>query len=88
MTSPVTPNSWQEWRSRTPARLALGRAGSGMPTDETLRFGWAHAMARDAIHAALDLDKLDAELQADGWIVERVRSRATDRTEYKNTRGN
>ncbi len=80
--SPVTPNPWQEWRARTPARLALGRAGSGMPTDETLRFGWAHAMARDAIHAALDLDKLEAELQADGWTVERVRSRATDRTEY------
>ncbi len=80
--SPVTPNPWQEWRARTPARLALGRAGAGMPTDETLRFGWAHAMARDAIHAALDLDKLDSELQADGWTVERVRSRATDRTEY------
>ncbi|MEB0111959.1 ethanolamine ammonia-lyase subunit EutC [Variovorax sp. RTB1] len=80
--SPVTPNPWHEWRARTPARLALGRAGSGMPTDETLRFGWAHAMARDAIHAALDLDKLEAELQADGWTVERVRSRATDRTEY------
>ena len=80
--SPVTLDPWQQWRSQTPARLALGRAGSGLPTDETLRFGWAHAMARDAIHAALDLDRLEAELRADGWTVERVRSRATDRTEY------
>ena len=78
----VTPNPWQEWRKSTPARLALGRAGAGMPTDETLRFGWAHAMARDAIHAALDLDRLEAELRADGWQVERVRSRAPDRTTY------
>ena len=43
----VTPDPWAQWRSATPARLALGRAGAGMPTDETLRFGWAHAMARD-----------------------------------------
>ena len=80
--SPVTPNPWQDWRSATPARLALGRAGAGMPTDETLRFGWAHAMARDAIHAALDVDTLDAELRADGWDVARVHSRAEDRTTY------
>ena len=80
--SSVTPNPWQNWRAATPARLALGRAGAGMPTDETLRFGWAHAMARDAIHAALDVDRLDAELRADGWGVARVHSRAEDRTTY------
>lgn len=80
--SPITPNPWQEWRAATPARLALGRAGAGMPTDETLRFGWAHAMARDAIHAALDAEKLEAALRADGWAVERVHSRAPDRTTY------
>jgi ethanolamine ammonia-lyase small subunit len=80
--SPVTPNPWSQWRSATPARLALGRAGSGMPTDETLRFGWAHAMARDAIHAALDVDALAAALSAQRWEVARARSRAADRTEY------
>jgi len=78
----VTPNPWAQWRSATPARLALGRAGAGMPTDETLRFGWAHAMARDAIHAALDVDALDATLQEQHWPVMRARSRAEDRTTY------
>lgn len=78
----VTPNPWQDWRRATPARLALGRAGAGMPTDETLRFGWAHAMARDAIHAALDVDKLEAELKARQWQVEQVHSQAPDRTTY------
>ncbi|KQP37053.1 ethanolamine ammonia-lyase subunit EutC [Pseudorhodoferax sp. Leaf274] len=85
MTQPipgVTPDPWQDWRAATPARLALGRAGQGMPTDETLRFGWAHAMARDAIHAALDTDALAAELQAGGWDTRTVRSRAADRTSY------
>ena len=80
--SPVTASPWHAWRAATPARLALGRAGSGMPTDETLRFGWAHAMARDAIHAALDADALARMLQAQGWPVARARSRAADRTTY------
>lgn len=79
---PVTPDPWQAWRAATPARLALGRAGSGMPTDETLRFGWAHAMARDAIHAALDADALTRSLEEDGWSVLRARSQAPDRATY------
>ena len=78
----VTPDPWRDWRRATPARLALGRVGTGMPTDETLRFGWAHAMARDAIHAALDVDALAVQLEAQGWAVERVRSRAVDRATY------
>lgn len=53
-----------------------------MPTAETLRFGWAHAMARDAIHAALDLDELDRQLRDQGWPCLHVRSRAEDRTAY------
>lgn len=80
--SAVTADRWTDWRRFTPARLALGRAGSGMPTDETLRFGWAHAMARDAIHAALDVDSLESRLCGQQWQVVRTRSRAPDRTTY------
>lgn len=78
----VTASPWGAWRSATPARLALGRAGAGMPTDEVLRFGWAHAMARDAIHAALDVPALESALRDGGWAVARARSRAPDRTAY------
>lgn len=78
----VTRSPWSEWRQATPARLALGRAGAGMPTDEVLRFGWAHAMARDAIHAALDVPALEDSLRAGGWEVAQARSRAPDRTSY------
>ncbi len=60
----VTPSPWRDWRQATPARIALGRAGAGMPTDEVLRFGWAHALARDAVHAALDVPALEAQLRA------------------------
>ncbi len=79
---PVNPSPWNDWRKATPARVALGRTGAGMPTDEVLRFGWAHAMARDAIHAALDVEALALSLNAQGWETMQVRSRATDRTIY------
>jgi len=79
---PVTPSPWGEWRSVTPARPALGRVGAGMPTEEVLRFGWAHAMARDAVHAALDVPALQAALHAQGWSTAQVRSRAPDRVTY------
>jgi len=82
MSDIVTPNDWHSWRAATPARLALGRAGAGMPTDETLRFGWAHAMARDAIQAPLDVNALRATLSGQGWAVAQVRSRAADRATY------
>lgn len=81
-TDVVTQSPWRDWRQATPARIALGRAGAGMPTDEVLRFGWAHAMARDAIHAALDVPALEASLRAQGWEVAQARSRAPDRTRY------
>lgn len=80
--SSVTENPWADWRRLTPARLALGRVGAGMPTDEVLRFGWAHAMARDAIHTPLDARVLEDSLRARGWNVLQVRSRASDRAMY------
>jgi ethanolamine ammonia-lyase small subunit len=78
----VTQSPWADWRNVTPARLALGRVGAGMPTDEVLRFGWAHAMARDAINAAFDTEALETVLHAQGWNVSHARSRAGDRTTY------
>ncbi|MGE0801368.1 MAG: ethanolamine ammonia-lyase subunit EutC [Lautropia sp.] len=78
----VTPATWSAWRASTPARIALGRAGAAMPTDETLRFGLAHARARDAVHAALDTDALAAALAAAGWPTARARSCAGDRATY------
>jgi ethanolamine ammonia-lyase small subunit len=84
MTTPTTPaaDPWAELRRHTPARIALGRCGTGMPTAEVLKLASAHAQARDAVHVALDVAALRSQLQADGWATEQVASRAASREEY------
>jgi ethanolamine ammonia-lyase small subunit len=62
--------------------VALGRAGSGLPTRELLRFELAHAQARDAVAQPLDLASLRTELAATGLPVLHVASRAADRRAY------
>jgi ethanolamine ammonia-lyase small subunit len=42
-------------RARTPARLLVGRAGAAYRTDTQLELREAHAAARDAVRAELDL---------------------------------
>lgn len=78
----AAPDPWAALRRHTPARLALGRAGTGLPTDEVLRFAAAHAQARDAVHVPLDVAALDTELRAGGWAPVAVHSRAADRDAY------
>lgn len=78
----VIANPWQALRRHTPARIALGRAGPALPTQEVLDFGLAHARARDAVHCALDVDRLERELKAAGYAPLRVRSQAPDRATY------
>lgn len=77
-----TPDPWDDLRAYTAARLALGRAGSSMPTAELLRFGFAHAQARDAVHVQLDTHALADALAADGLPTLQVHSAAVDRASY------
>jgi len=75
-------DAWGALRRFTPARIALGRSGPALPTAEVLRFGLAHARARDAVHAALDGEALAATLAAAGHPAGLVHSAAADRTTY------
>jgi ethanolamine ammonia-lyase small subunit len=79
---PVAADPWAALRALTPARIALGRAGASLPTEEVLRFGVAHALARDAVHQPLDVDRLESDLRAGGWDTVRAHSRARDRRMY------
>jgi ethanolamine ammonia-lyase small subunit len=67
-------------RSRTPARVALGHAGAGLPTAALLDFQLDHARARDAVHECLDQERLAADLAP--LAVLRVHSQAPDRSAY------
>lgn len=79
--SAVTPNPWEKLRQFTAARIALGRAGTSMPTQPQLAFAQAHAQARVAVHREVNFDALERELQAWGAVV-RLHSAAHDRPTY------
>ena len=68
--------------SLTPARVALGRTGASLTTEEVLRFQLAHAEARDAVHIRLDSEALAAGIMALGCDVVRVETPATRREVY------
>lgn len=91
MTDPITtpppsfgplPDPWADLRAHTAARLALGRAGTAIPTRALLDFGLAHAQARDAVHLPLDGDALAQRLAGLGGTTLQVASRAPDRATY------
>lgn len=69
-------------RTATRARVALGRAGDGLPTGRLLEFRAAHAAARDAVHTPLDVPAVVSALGETGLDVLEVTSAAPDRTTY------
>lgn len=77
-----TTDRWQALRALTPARIGLGRSGNALPTAELLRFGLAHARARDAVQRALDGAQLACALEDAGYPTVRVHSAAPDRRHY------
>lgn len=78
----IADEVWRRFARLTPARIALGRTGAGLPTDATLNLALAHAQARDAVHASLDTGELAAGLDALGLETLTVASRAVSRQSY------
>jgi ethanolamine ammonia-lyase small subunit len=77
--TPAPPDPFAILRQATTARVGLGRAGQGLPTAPMLAFQLAHARARDAVHAALDIEALRDALGEPAIL---VRSAAPDRAAY------
>ncbi len=75
---------WAVLRRATRARVALGRAGDGLPTARWLEFRAAHAAARDAVHTALDAGLVRTALADAGVVLDvlEVHSEAPDRATY------
>ncbi len=78
----LNPTRAAELRAYTPARIALARTGASLTTRDALDLTLAHAQARDAVHAALSLPTLLAELHARNLPVLSVKSAAPDRATY------
>ncbi len=80
---PVDPqNPWLNLRNLTPARIALGRTGTSLPTQAQLDFQYAHAQARDAVHLAFDHQGIRAQLSERDRESLLLHSAATDRHSY------
>jgi len=76
---PAQADPWQQLRSLTSARIALGRAGTSLPTAAQLDFQYAHAQARDAVHTPFDRELLAASLNGQALL---LHSAASDRHVY------
>ncbi len=81
---PEPPDLWAGARLVTPARIGLPRAGASLATSAQLAFRLAHARARDAVHAELDLPRLlnDVAGLAGGCAPLVLDSAAADRQTY------
>ncbi len=76
-------------RNHTPARVSLPTTGNSIATTEVLNFQLAHAQARDAVHATLDLHSFTHRLQTELPILSeksipilQLRTNAPDRIAY------
>ncbi|ANC01557.1 MULTISPECIES: ethanolamine ammonia-lyase subunit EutC [Pseudomonas] len=80
--TPTHDNPWLALRNLTPARIALGRTGTSLPTGAQLDFQFAHAQARDAVHLPFDHAGLRQQLSDRGRDSLLLHSAAADRHQY------
>jgi len=75
----TTSDPFAALRRATTARVGLGRAGQGLPTAPMLAFQLAHARARDAVHAGLNIRALQDAIGMPSLV---IHSAAPDRAAY------
>ncbi|MEF2230723.1 MAG: ethanolamine ammonia-lyase subunit EutC [Pseudodesulfovibrio sp.] len=80
--SPLHEDGWRSLKSFTDARIALGRAGTSLPTAAHLAFQLDHARARDAVHLPLDVKGFLDSLAGIGLTPVELHSRVADRRQY------
>lgn len=80
--TPAQADAWQQLRALTSARIALGHAGTSLPTAAQLDFQFAHAQARDAVHLPFDHQALSEQLNGRQRETLTVHSSAQDRNIY------
>jgi ethanolamine ammonia-lyase small subunit len=76
------PEIVRKIRARTPARLLVGRAGAAYRTSTQLDLREAHAAARDAVRAELDLQSVFGADFVERWGLFEVHTSASEKNEY------
>ena len=79
---PANENLWAALRRHTAARIGLQRSGASLSTAPLLDIQLAHARARDAVHAPLDVAALEAGLAPLGLPVLRIASAVEDKQTF------
>jgi ethanolamine ammonia-lyase small subunit len=82
LTNAKLPEIVRKIRARTPARLLVGRAGAAYRTSTQMDLREAHAAARDAVRARLDLKNAFGDEFLKRWNLFEVRTKANDKDEY------
>jgi ethanolamine ammonia-lyase small subunit len=82
----LTASTWPEIvrrvRARTPARLLVGRTGAAYPTSTQIELREAHAAARDAVRAELNIRSIFGATFLERWGLFEVATRAGNKEEY------
>jgi ethanolamine ammonia-lyase small subunit len=76
------PDALRKIRERTPARIFSGRAGAAYRTSTQLELREAHAAARDAVRAELDLQVAFGDEFIKRWNLFEVSTEARSKEEY------
>jgi ethanolamine ammonia-lyase small subunit len=82
----LVPDAWPELvrkiRARTPARVLAGRCGAAYRTATQMDLRQAHAAARDAVRAELNLEKQFGNKFVKRWNLFEVSTQASSKDEY------
>lgn len=75
-------DNWHSLKEFTNARIALGRAGNALPTNEVLQFRMAHALAKDAISTEIDVLNINENTKKIGLATIFTQSQIANTSEY------
>jgi ethanolamine ammonia-lyase small subunit len=82
LASADVPEIVRKIRERTPARILAGRAGAAYRTETQLELREAHAAARDAVRAELDLAQAFGLAFVERWNLLELATQARTKDEY------
>ncbi len=75
-------DAWHLLTQYTNARIAMGRAGTSLPTHEVLQLRMAHSQAKDAISSEINAKDLNEKFRAQGLNSLCVQSQVMNKNDY------